>query len=317
MRREKEFIEAVKDALSGICLKDAGGNFYEEIYADYRDELDSYRIKEIMESDDPLCEFDEKLFEWYGDIATELECDVIAEVLDDPEVQALIKDESEEAKDIIRDLFYIKYPDDHFLGQNICVDIVMDTGDANFDFVCNDFGPHYATYYTSGKIPEEASLLWLARQQGYTKTQLKKAMEERPKEKGFLQSVYDEINNSGSHMNELVFLVEMSFGEYLNLLDKIKKESDLNKGWTMDVRKGRGYIVLDKKVECGLFDEWSGGGSVLEIALNKDVKIPFKCIHKIKPDCCMRYSVKDVYGVNNSLWRDVVKEVHEMKRKER
>lgn len=327
MKYETEFIEAVKEALRGPCWKDSNGDFYVELYADYRDELEDYHLKKFMEADDPEQEFYETLYEVFEDCAWHAQNDVIDKVLEDEDVLEYVyncDEDSEynseemytedEARDIIRDMFYVRYPDDHFLKQNICVDILVDTGDANYDFTCNSFGPHYDARENE-PIPKESSLLWLAKQQGYTKSQLKQAMKERPKEPGFLQSVYDEINNVGSHMNTLTFLVEMTFGEYLDLLEAIKREGDLNKSYTLDGRHGRGYITIWNKVECGLFDEWNGGGSTLELKLDKDVKLPIRYIFKAVPDCCLHYSIKSVYSVNNSLWKDAIKEVKTMKRK--
>ena len=73
-----------------------------------------------------------------------------------------------------------------------------------------------------------------------------------------------------------------------------------------------GSVVLEKKVECGLFDPWSGGGSVLEIACEKDVEIPFDNIWKFYIDekRSNRYdSIHNVYGTDNSIWRDCLKEI--------
>ena len=71
-------------------------------------------------------------------------------------------------------------------------------------------------------------------------------------------------------------------------------------------------IVIDKKVECGLFDPWEGGGSVLEIACEKDVEIPFENIWKfyIDESRSNRYdSIHNVYGTDSTIWRDCLKEI--------
>ena len=319
---EEELKAAIMSALEDFCQKDAEGHLFVEIYVAYRDNLEDYHLKKILEADDPRMKFYEELYEWYFESAHALENDAVDFVMNNDEVSEFIDEDNEwDVCTYIRDLFmdkvYVKYPEDYFLGQNVYVDIMLDTGDMNYDFTLNCLGPHYAAYYTEGKLPDEASLVWLAKQQGYTKTQLKAALKERPKDSGFLQSVYDELNNSGSHMNTLVFLVEMTFGEYLDLLDALKTEEDLNKSYTPKDRKGRGYLVIDKKVNCGLFDEWSGGGSILELKLDKDVRIPFRYIFKAKPDCCINYNIKSVYGVCNSLWNGQIKQIKTMKRKEK
>lgn len=73
-----------------------------------------------------------------------------------------------------------------------------------------------------------------------------------------------------------------------------------------------GYITLDKRTETGLYDPWSGGGSVFEIQLEKDVHLPIRFIRSALPDGGDgRYSVKSVYGMCSSVWRpEMVKEIH-------
>ena len=53
--------------------------------------------------------------------------------------------------------------------------IIVDTGDENYDYVSNDMYPHYNAS-SNDVIAEEASILWLIRQQGYKKHQLNKAL---------------------------------------------------------------------------------------------------------------------------------------------
>ena len=91
----------------------------------------------------------------------------------------------------------------------------------------------------------------------------------------------------------------MTLGQAIALKEKMKSNQN-------------GSIVLDKKVECGLFNPWSGGGSVLEIACEKDVEIPFDNIWKFYIDERKgnRYdSIHNVYGTDSSLWRDCLKEI--------
>ena len=324
---EKKFEEAAKSALDTMCYHDCNGVPYAEIYADYRDEMEDSTLAEICETEDPRTTFYEKLYDWYEDAYCYVVNDIVDKVLEDEDVLEYVYNPDEddeydsekmytedEARDIIRDMFYVDYPDKHFLDQNICVDVMVDTGDVNYDFTCNNFGPHYDARENE-PIPKESSLLWLARQQGFTKSTLKRAMKERPKVKGFMQSVYDEINNTGSHMNTLTFLVEMTFGEWLNLRDAIKNEANINKSYTLDGRHGRGYIVIGKNGTCGLFDEWSGSGSILELKLDRDVKLPIRYIYKAVPDCCLSHSIKKVYGCGSNLWDCKIKEVRPMHRK--
>ena len=76
-----------------------------------------------------------------------------------------------------------------------------------------------------------------------------------------------------------------------------------------------GYIIIDEKAECGLYDPWSGGGSVLEVQLEKDVRLPIRFIRSATVDGGDGYSIRDVYGTDASIYReDVVKKIHAPKK---
>ena len=312
--QESEFKKAAEEALNSVCFRDKHGNFYTEIYADYRDELDDQSLKKLCNAENPREQFYEWLDEAYLECIWDYEDQVIKEVLKDEDFAEIAsKLDEDEVRDHLRDMFYVKLPEEHYLNQDILVDILVDTGDLNYDYTLNNFGPHYDAMENE-PIPEESSLLWLARQQGYTKTQLKQAMRERPAKKNFMQSMYDEINNVASHMNTLTFMVKMSLEEYFHLTDAIVKERERNKSYTMNGRKGRGWILLDKTTTTGLYDPWNGGGSLLEIHLDKDVRLPIRCIETAKHDGCRGYSIREIYCCCTSLWTETLKEIHPMKK---
>ena len=313
--QELKFKKAAEEALDSVCFRDEHGNFYTEIYADYRDELDDRTLKKICDEENPRWAFYDWLDEAYQDCVWDYEDQAIKEVLEDEDFAKIASElDEDEVREHLRDMFYVKLPEKHYLNQDILVDILVDTGDLNYDYTLNNFGPHYDARENE-PIPEESSLLWLARQQGYTKTQLKQAMRERPAEKKFMRSIYDEINNVGSHMNTLTFLVKMSLEEYFHLTDAIVKERERNKSYTMNGRKGRGWILLDKTTTTGLYDPWNGGGSLLKIHLDKDVRLPIRCIDTAKHDGCRGYSIRGIYGVmTSSWWGDTLKEIHPMKK---
>ena len=316
MNQEQELVfkKAAEEALNSVCFRDKHGNFYTEIYADYRDELDDQSLKKLCNAENPREQFYEWLDEAYLECIWDYEDQVIKEVLKDEDFAEIASGlDEDEVRDHLRDMFYVKLPEEHYLNQDILVDILVDTGDLNYDYTLNNFGPHYDAMENE-PIPEESSLLWLARQQGYTKTQLKQAMRERPAKKNFMQSMFDEINNVASHMNTLTFMVKMSLEEYFHLTDAIVKERERNKSYTMNGRKGRGWILLDKTTTTGLYDPWNGGGSLLEIHLDKDVRLPIRCIETAKHDGCRGYSIREIYCCCTSLWTETLKEIHPMKK---
>lgn len=307
--------DAIRDVLSTVCWKDENGVFYEEIYADYRDTLDACTLKKICNDDHPREKLWELLDEWYRDCEWEYADNVIKRVLEDEDVAELIENlDEDEVRELIRDQFYVEYPAKHYLAQDVLIDLIVDTGDLNYDFTSNSIGGHYDA--SDDSIPEESSLLWLARQQGYKKSELKKALVERGKcESPLLKSIYVETVNCSTHMNALVFLVKMTLAQYFNLRDAIDIEEKRNKSYYLSERTGRGYLVLSKDTTCGLYDAWNGAGSLLEIKLEKDVRLPFRCIDSAKHDGCRGYSIREIYGCGFELWSDdAVKEIHPMKK---
>ena len=278
-----------------------------EIYADYRDEVDRKTITEWCQADDPHKAFGDSLFEWYETSTWETEDEIVKAIRNNWTSKRFPFDENEEyITEWLREHIEYVYPEKHFLSQSVCVDIIVDTGDANYDYVLNDVYPHYDGRYEE-TIPEEASILWLARQQGYNKRQLTAAMKkEKFADSKLLKSLRSEVLNCGSHMNALTFFVEMKLGTLFDLLERIREDSknDDKDGYrTVQKRHGRGKIILSKDSVCGLYDNWSGSGSVLEIELERDVELPIRFIGTALPDGGRGYGAANVYGICNSFWK--------------
>lgn len=311
--------ERQKDLITGIleeeCGKDESDMFYTEIYTDYNDELCDKSILKICKAENPRETFDEFILECYEDSSWNCEHDLLKKILEHEEIIAEDLDE-DDIVDYVRELHYVKIPFDHYLKQDIAIDIMLDTGDANYDFVLNHpFASWYGRDDTT--IDENSAILWLARQQGYQKTALNHALRNQEfKESKFLKSVHREISNTSSHMNAVVFLVKMELREYFQLHDAIQKEKKLNAYSYPSRRKGRGYLMLDKSTTCGLYDAWNGSGGVLEIQLEKDIRLPIRLIDSAWPDGGRgQYSVSSIWGLCFSEWTDnAVKEIHEMRR---
>ena len=296
------------------------GCFVGEIYADYRDELDEKTAGEILKSDDPELKFEEQLDEWYGmsvydeldNLATQTVEAIEKDLAAYP--NGLSQEEKEYVEGYIRDNVFFDLPRDHFLDQDLCVNIMVDTGDGNYDYSLNSVFPCW--YGREGdRIDDKASIVWLARQQGYTKTQLWKALKDgdMADPKGFLQSMRVELANLPSHMATLTFLVKMSFRQLLELNKAIAMQDANGRVYDATKRQNCGYIVLGKETECGLYDPWSGGGSVLEIQLEKDVRLPIRFIRCALPDeggYAYEYSIGSVYGLCGSAWTNTLKEIH-------
>lgn len=304
----KDIKELVKDYLAENHAwdKKSDGKYHFEIYVDYRDEIDDSTAQEILESNSPRDTLIEKLWDWYQ----ESEWDILDDLVDDfneetdPKLleDANIIEDGNLDDDMIRDIFqdtvYVDYPEDWVLGQEFCFNIIVSNGDDNYDFWINE---HIID--EDGKIDEnaeKAGLVWLAKQQGHTLEELVEILKNGDVEepKTFLETVLQEVAN-GYGCEALTFCVKMTLGQAIALKEKMKSNPN-------------GSIVLDKRATCGLFDMWSGGGSALGITCEKDVEIPFGNIWKLYIDerrSNREDSIHDVYGTDDSLWRNCLKEI--------
>ncbi len=310
---------AILNILTEECSKDkATGLFYTEIYPDCGDELCDKSILKICQAKEPRETFDEKIMAMYEDYEFELQAEILNKILAHEDIAAAME-VKEITEDDVRDYFYdhhyIKLPYDHYLNQDICVDIILNTGDLNTDFTINQ---PFASWdgLEDTVIDDDAAILWLARQQGYKKSELTCAIRDKVFGKSkFLASMYREIANVSSHMNCVVFMVQMTLKQWLELHEAIEKEKSLNDRYYPRQSKGRGFLLIDKSATCGLYSPWQGAGGCLEIELEHDVKLPFRYIDSIYPDGGRGYSISEIYGMCSSAWDSgVIKEIHAMKK---
>ncbi len=143
------------------------------LYLDYRDrELDASIIKEIARAEDPRGFFYELTDTAFSDSVWNEEkelLEAIKTVLD----EAAQDYDEDELREYIQEHVDIYVPADEILRSNsVCINIIIDTGDANYEFTKNSFAH---SYYGGEGIEEESSLLWLAKQQGGTEEDLKRA----------------------------------------------------------------------------------------------------------------------------------------------
>ena len=126
--------------------------------------------------------------------------------------------------------------------------------------------------------------MWLVKQQGHTVEELKDALENGTDNK-FLKSVCNEIYNATSSLNCLVFLCEATLKQLMSFTPECT-------------------ITINKCYSCGLFDAVNGGGSILEIELEKPVVIPGNYVGEFTVDEGSRYGygVDDVYGLTGEAY---------------
>ena len=305
--------------------RNEGGEIGYEIYLDYRDEISDESLAKISKAKDPY------------EMMTEIESEWVfnAEDYYYPELIKTIRMELEDRNDMdfydyvdrIRtwvDENVYWYMPDKFTDQEVDVVISLDVGDMNYDFTCCNVLNWYGMENEKNDLGHDSPIEWLARQQKKL-TELKKALREQGLKQStnfqqekyeysrFTKTVIQELQNACNHMNTLIFLCKMTLKEFVELKELIKSEEELNKSYYYEDRKGTKSFTVTKEATCGLYNIWQGGGSVLEIELEKDVVIPTKAIFDVWIDCkgCNAngrgYDVDDVYGLCGSAWSGEVK----------
>lgn len=316
--------EKIRNAIVDYCESnyfenDGHGCYKCELYADYRDGMDDKDAIKILESDNSREEFYQRIIEGWDDYICHCENEHIKniktsmlETEDGLFPDGMSEEDEEILTDEFREIAYFVPPYKHYLKQKFYTNIMVDTGDGNYDYTLNAVYPAYGGSY-GDTINNKASIVWLAKQQGYNKTQLKKALNlgDMKEPKGFLQTLRVEVVNEGSQMNTLCFLAKMTLEELIELNELIALQDRNGKQYDATERPYCGYIVIDKKAETGLYDPWNGGGSLFEIELEKDIKLPIRFIRSALPDGGDGYSLDSVYGMWGGCWKDdVVKKIH-------
>ena len=307
--------EAVRQCLAEIAGKDEFGNPEYEIFADYGDKISLATIADIVESPYPMDAIYEAVDDAYMDYQLSILSEftgMVKKILSDddgPLIGGLSEADSERIGELVNENLSFALPMDHFLNQEVAVDLMIDTGDGNTDYTANSV---YPSYYGEKAIPieKEASLVWLAETQGYSYRDLVIALHKGDvaNPKGFLDSVRQEVANITSSMNCLTFLLKMTLRDLIQLNTLIKlQEPGGQHFYDANLRPDCGMIRISKKAVSGLYDPWNGAGSLFEIELEKDVDLPIRYIRSAMPDgSTFRWSVSAVYGMMDSAWKDAV-----------
>ena len=311
VRVQAELQRILDDELRWVLDSKEGDDYYCTYPADYRDEISSSDIKEIFQSDDPDTAFYETVDDsWCWFIATMPDNTVDNVKLAWDEDVAEWDEVEDEITAYIDEHVHWQPDYRHYLDQKVNVDILIDTGDGNYDYVLNCVYPHY-NGDEDDEIDDKAALMWLTEQMGYTKEQLDKARKDSDFDGSvYLESVEQELANCASHMQQLVFLVSMTLGECLQLNQRIAASQNPEFCYEPWKNTSEDFITVPRTVMCGLFDKWSGAGSVLEIKLEKDLRIPLKFIDAAIPDeAVFKWNISNVYAMCVSAWRtELVKE---------
>lgn len=310
----------INDILKSMSYVNEDGGI--EIYTDYRDrELSNGFLKEIFEDKNPREVFNDKLSDWAVEYAieygkNELENDIRKELSEEEE--EFFTDNFNDIWSFVRENTYFYYEPNDF-NIDINVNIMVDCGNGNYDYTRDNVLNWYGRY-SNGEIEKESSILWLAKTQGKA-TMLRKACKRVFRNDGyyvdrgkqpdkFIESCIQEFENFPSSMGTLTFLVKMPLFKLFDLIELQNNEYDEKAKYDPRLNKSKSYILLGKETECGLYNPWTGAGSVLEIELDKDVKLPVKYAEICVEGCKMRgYDVDEVYGLIDSCWKKSIKEI--------
>lgn len=104
----------------------------------------------------------------------------------------------------------------------------------------------------------------------------------------FLSSVCEELENTTNFMNTLTILADVSMRDYCSLIQPDQE------------------LILPKDIILGVFNPWLGGGSTLDIALEKDLIMPSSMIWSVQVEGAQmdsQYSVDSVYGLTTGAWK--------------
>lgn len=284
------------------------GCYFDEPYVDYDDKLTDKDIEKILEQEEPEWALEDMLNDCYQDTEWQYRDDIIDKFQKTEEGS---KYDWDEINDELVVMWYLKIPFEHYRQQEVCMDVLVDTGDMNYSYTLNAVYPHY-NGREDDEINDKASLVWLAKTQGYTKEQLQNQLtngEDKLDVKGFLETVYQEVINCSASCPTLIFPIKMTLEQAMKICKIINKRDEGGYKYNPEEREDCGSIIIDKNVDCTLYDYDAGGGGCWGIELEKDVELPIKFIHMAIPDGALHYSMEECYGVTSECWKKALKEI--------
>jgi hypothetical protein len=267
-----------------------------EMYADYQDELSPEQAFDIIESNHPWEKFNDLLWDAYLDAESEYIHDLEGEFdswCENNGYACSSEDLSNEGI-YLDEYISIVPPADHFLDQEVNCRLIVDNGDANYDFT------HNPNQDNNFQIEEGAGIIWLGGQLGYSVEQMQAALNQLGADED--SPIIDDFQNSDKFLDSLVHEAANAWGfPALTFLCKLSLR-DLIK-----FKENHSAVTVDLNgMNCGFFDEWQGGGSLLELDCGKSsITIPYDKIFRLIPDIHKYgYSVDEVYGLWGGAYAD-------------
>ena len=139
-------------------------------------------------------------------------------------------------------------------------------------------------------------ITYLIHQQGYKLMNLYDELYGNSSNSKLIKSIAKEIsNNSAESMSGLTLCSTISALDYSNIIQAMKS--------------GTGYLEFPTNTVVGLYNAWTGSGSVFEIELEKPFIVSVKDVKSIQPDSVSsnsEYSVSEVYGNSISNGSEII-----------
>lgn len=285
--------------------------FHIPVYADYQDTLERGTVNEdILRADSPrdalydLIDnaYDNYMFQQQVSIMEKFESQFKAENPD----YSWGPEDTDMLKQIASEMLVFDLPLDHFLKMRYPVNIYLDVRDSNYDFTLAMHYPHWAKGEDEA-FDDESCVVWLAKQQGYTKEQLEAAMngDGTPNPKGFLQTLRTEELNCHSCMLTIGFMVMMDLDSILDLNERLRLHEKYGREKRQVVDDS--VVIIGQNTTCGLLDPWDGGGGTLDLELEKDVVLPISVIYSALPDGGEGLSNLNWFGICESVYKPLKK----------
>ncbi len=193
----------------------------------------------------------------------------------------------------------VEFVPENKVSGEVLFSLYVDMGDANYEYSKNNF-------QNVEDNDEFSSALWLTNQQGYSQSQLSAAINnEIYLDSKYLETAAEELHNSTSSLGKLGFFVRMNLDEAVDFAEKVFTAQLDPDAYTPEKRGGEGFVVLPKDSNCGIIDSVYGGGSLLGIQLEKEVKIPLKNLMLETDYNPSGYGVGQIYGRDQDLWHEL------------
>ena len=202
------------------------------------------------------------------------------------------------ARDYIIENYSFEPPYSHYLDQKVNVNVLLATEtEKNLDFASiTEMEAGFMNPNLLDGEEQDNALAWLVDQQGYSIDDLKSAVLEyddlgyetcQEAHGTFLASVASELFDFGSVQGAVTVLATISLNDMAKLLDP------------------QAELVMPKDTTIGIFAPWVGGGSTLDIQLEKPLSIPHDLRFDIQIEgaACRGYTVNNVYGLVSEAWK--------------